>query len=94
LRTLKHRPEDADSDVTIEYLAKYSWTVGSEATVLDKLATLHERAGGFGVLVANSYDHLDCMERWRSSITKLAQDIVPKLSSLKTLVPPQALETT
>jgi len=83
LRTLKHRPEDADSDVTIEYLAKYSWTVGSEATVLDKLSTLHDRADGFGVLVANSYDHLDCMEQWRSSITTLAADIVPRLSSLK-----------
>ncbi|MDB5580107.1 MAG: Flavin-dependent oxidoreductase, luciferase family [Bradyrhizobium sp.] len=90
LKSLKHRPEDADSDVTVEYLAKYSWTVGSEATVHEKLSEIYDRADGFGVLVANSYDHLDCMEQWRSSIRVLATDIVPKLSAEKA-APPQAV---
>ena len=83
LRTLKRHPDDADSDVTIEYLAKHSWTVGSENTVLEKLSELNDKAGGFGVLVANSYDHVDCMELWRSSITRLAKNVVPKLAALE-----------
>lgn len=80
LNTLKHRVEDPDSDVTIEYLAKHSWTVGSEETVLNKLGEIYQNAGGFGVLLANSYDHLDCMEQWRSSIEALQCRIVPELT--------------
>jgi alkanesulfonate monooxygenase SsuD/methylene tetrahydromethanopterin reductase-like flavin-dependent oxidoreductase (luciferase family) len=81
LNTLKHRPDDPDSDVTIEYLVKHSWTVGSEETVLNKLGEIYDYSGGFGVLVANSYDHLDCMDQWRSSIEALCCRIVPQLPS-------------
>lgn len=80
LKTLKHDHDVPDSDVTVEYLARNSWTVGSEATVLEKLEELDDRAGGFGVLLANSYDHLDCKERWRNSIEALHNRIVPKLT--------------
>ena len=79
LGALKHNLDDPDSDVTIEYLAKYSWTVGSEATVTEKLEELYDKSGGFGVLAANSYDHLDCMTQWRSSIEALCHRIIPAL---------------
>ena len=80
LKSVKHHPDVADSDVTIEYLAKNTWTVGSEATVSEKLEELHDKAGGFGVLLANSYDHVDYMEQWRSSIVALNDRIIPKLT--------------
>ena len=80
LPILKRHPDDPDSDVTVEYLAKYSWTVGSESTVLEKLEELYDKSGGFGVLAANSYDHLDHMTQWRSSITALCHRIIPALN--------------
>ncbi len=82
LNTLKRHHDDPDSDVTVEYLAQHSWTVGSEATVTEKLEELYDRSGGFGVLVANSYDHIDCMSQWRSSIEALCHRIVPKLTEM------------
>jgi alkanesulfonate monooxygenase SsuD/methylene tetrahydromethanopterin reductase-like flavin-dependent oxidoreductase (luciferase family) len=81
LKALKHSPDVADSDVTVEYLARHCWTVGSEATVTEQLAELSDIAGGFGVLVAMSYDHLDCMDEWRWSIETLQQRIMPKLTA-------------
>ena len=79
LNALKHNIDDPDSDVTIEYLAKYSWTVGSEATVTEKLEELYDKSGGFGVLAVNSYDHIDSMTQWRQSIEALCHRIVPAL---------------
>ncbi|SLK07925.1 LLM class flavin-dependent oxidoreductase [Novosphingobium mathurense] len=77
---LKRDPSDPDSDVTVEYLAKHSWTVGSVETVKEKLEELYHRSGGYGVLCADSYDHLDSPEQWRNSISQLQNEIVPYLS--------------
>ena len=81
IKGLKHDVNDADSDVTVEYLARHCWSIGSEASVLEKLEELNYLAGGFGVLLANSYDHLDCSEQWRTSIEALHTRIVPRLTA-------------
>ena len=36
------------------------------------------KAGGFGVLLANSYDHVDYMEQWRSSIQAAGWAVRPR----------------
>lgn len=81
LDNLKHRPDVADSDVTIEYLAKNSWIVGSADTVAEKLAEMQEISGGFGVLLAYGYDHLDEKDRWRESLSALSNDVLPRLNN-------------
>ncbi len=79
IKALKHSPDVADSDVTVEYLARHAWSVGSEETVLNQIGDLNEAAGGFGVLLAMSYDHLDYMDEWRWAMNALCNRIVPKL---------------
>jgi alkanesulfonate monooxygenase SsuD/methylene tetrahydromethanopterin reductase-like flavin-dependent oxidoreductase (luciferase family) len=79
---LKHDPSVADSDVTIEYLARHSWLIGSPDTVARKIAELHEQVGGFGVLLALGFDYLDQPEAWRRSLELLATEVAPKLKGL------------
>ncbi len=79
---LKHDPEVADSDVTIEYLARTSWLIGSPETVARKIEALHEQVGGFGVLLALGFDYLDSPQAWRHSLELLAREVMPRLKRL------------
>jgi alkanesulfonate monooxygenase SsuD/methylene tetrahydromethanopterin reductase-like flavin-dependent oxidoreductase (luciferase family) len=81
LKSLKHHPDVPDSDVTVEYLIEHCWSVGSEETVLNQLGEIYDIAGGFGVLVAMSYDHLDYFDEWRWSIDTLCNSILPKIGA-------------
>jgi alkanesulfonate monooxygenase SsuD/methylene tetrahydromethanopterin reductase-like flavin-dependent oxidoreductase (luciferase family) len=45
-------PDDADSDVTLEYLVDRSWWVGSPSTVADKIGELQHTTGGRGSAAA------------------------------------------
>jgi alkanesulfonate monooxygenase SsuD/methylene tetrahydromethanopterin reductase-like flavin-dependent oxidoreductase (luciferase family) len=78
LNACKHHPDVPDSDVTVEYLAEHCWLIGSPSTVAQKLAAMVDASGGFGCLLAVSYDHLDDMTGWRESKLALAQEIMPK----------------
>ena len=80
---LKHDPSVPDSDVTIDYLAKTSWLIGSPETVARKIEALHDQVGGFGALLVLGFDYLDQSEAWRHSLELLANEVAPRLKHLK-----------
>ncbi|MEG4320464.1 MULTISPECIES: LLM class flavin-dependent oxidoreductase [unclassified Microcoleus] len=82
LSACKHHPDVADSDVTVEYLAKHCWIVGTPETVTDKIGEMLQSSGGFGTLLAISYDHLDNLQGWRESISALTTEVAPKFESV------------
>ena len=45
---LKHDPDVADSDVTVEYVVEHCMCVGNPETVEQKIADIVESSGGFG----------------------------------------------
>ena len=76
---LKADPAMPDEAITLDYLARHLWLVGSPATVADKLLTLQRASGGFGVLLATCYD-AGGAERaaWRRSLALLADEVLPR----------------
>ncbi|MBT6441356.1 MAG: LLM class flavin-dependent oxidoreductase [Alphaproteobacteria bacterium] len=80
LDTCKHHPDVADSDVTVEYMVDHNMLVGSAETVKQRLEDLVEVSGGFGTLLATSYDHIDDMDGWRESKRVLIDEIIPKFA--------------
>jgi alkanesulfonate monooxygenase SsuD/methylene tetrahydromethanopterin reductase-like flavin-dependent oxidoreductase (luciferase family) len=79
----KRDPNMPDSDVTVEYLARNSWIVGSPATVAEKLAEYYDATGGFGTLLAFGIDQAEYAGAWRDSLEALATEVMPKLHSLE-----------
>ena len=79
---LKHDPDVADSDVTVEYLARTSWLIGSPATVAEKIEQLYRKVGGFGVLLVLGFDYLDDAPAWRRSLELLSGEVLPRLAHL------------
>ena len=75
----KHHPEVPDSDVTLEYLADYVWLVGSPQTVTQKLGDMYEQTGGFGCLLALTFDQSENNEAWENSQRMLVEDVLPPL---------------
>ncbi|MEH6638247.1 MAG: LLM class flavin-dependent oxidoreductase [Porticoccaceae bacterium] len=75
---MKHDPDVADSDVTVEYLADHNWLVGSPDTVANKLADVVESSGGFGCLLTMNYDHLDHFTAWRESKQAFMNEVAPR----------------
>jgi alkanesulfonate monooxygenase SsuD/methylene tetrahydromethanopterin reductase-like flavin-dependent oxidoreductase (luciferase family) len=82
LATCKHDPNVADSDVTVEYMMEHNMCIGSPETVERKIRRIEEFSGGFGCLLMISYDHLDDMQGWRESTSRLAQEIMPKFAAV------------
>jgi len=80
---LKHDPSVPDSDVTVEYLARTSWLIGSPATVAEKIEQLYEQVGGFGVLLALAFDFLDEPGPWKRSLELLSREVLPRIAHLK-----------
>jgi alkanesulfonate monooxygenase SsuD/methylene tetrahydromethanopterin reductase-like flavin-dependent oxidoreductase (luciferase family) len=80
LDVMKHKPDVADSDVTVEYLADHNWLVGSPSTVSAKLAAIEEESGGFGCLLISAYDHLEHLDQWRQSKTAFIDEVAPKFA--------------
>ena len=79
---LKHDPAVPDSDVTIDYMARHNWIVGSPATVAEKIEAVHRQVGGFGVLLVLGFDYLEQSEAWRRSLELLANEVAPRLKHL------------
>ena len=70
-----------DSEVTPEYLVDNVFIVGSPADVAEKLDTLYEKVGGFGVLLAMGHEWHP-REKWLQSMGMLKNDVMPKLAHL------------
>ena len=78
----KHHPEVPDSDVTLEYLADYVWLVGSPATVTEKLGEMYQQTGGFGCLLALTFDQSENNERWENSQRMLVEEVLPNFPEI------------
>jgi alkanesulfonate monooxygenase SsuD/methylene tetrahydromethanopterin reductase-like flavin-dependent oxidoreductase (luciferase family) len=80
LGALKHHPDVADSDVTVEYCARHCWMIGTTESVAEQIEQMNHESGGFGVLHVMCLDHLDEMATWRDSLASLAQIVGPCVS--------------
>ena len=74
---LKTTPEMADESITLEYLADNLWLVGSPVTVAIRIAKLQQGTGGFGRLLAVSYDAMDERDAWETSLRLLMEEVLP-----------------
>lgn len=75
-------PGIAPEDLTVEYLARNFWLVGSPDTVVERATRLQEETGGFGTLVSGSYDYMDNPEPFRRSLELLGTEVAPRVRDL------------
>jgi len=81
LDMLKHDPSVPDDDVTVEYVVKNNWLVGSPETVAEKIDTLYGQVGGFGHLMFYTYDYYRDQSLFKEIIGRLSSEVLPKVSS-------------
>ena len=81
LSKFKHRDDVPDEEVTVEYLAKNTWYVGSPDTVAKKMDELYEGSGGFGTLLVTGYDYSDNFEAWKKSMRLLKEEVLPRMQN-------------
>lgn len=79
LDRFKLSPEMKDEEVTVEFLAKEFWLIGSPSTVAKKLESLYEAAGGFGTLLVNTYDYGEKNDAWYHSMRLLKEEVLPRM---------------
>lgn len=79
LTYFKHDPDMLDDAVTLEYMAKTSWLIGSPETVARKLQNLYDTVGGFGTLLMVVFDYSDAPEKWRNSMRLMVKEVLPRL---------------
>ena len=70
-----------DEEITAEYVVDNVWIVGSPDDVITKIRALNSEVGGFGVLLAMGHEWSP-YEKWLKSMTLLANEVMPELSSL------------
>jgi alkanesulfonate monooxygenase SsuD/methylene tetrahydromethanopterin reductase-like flavin-dependent oxidoreductase (luciferase family) len=81
LSLFKGEREMPDEAVTPEYLVDNVWIVGSPEDVTEKLRQMYQEVGGFGVLLAMGHEWQP-EDKWVSSMTRLAQEVMPRLADL------------
>jgi alkanesulfonate monooxygenase SsuD/methylene tetrahydromethanopterin reductase-like flavin-dependent oxidoreductase (luciferase family) len=69
-------------DVTPEWLAENKWLVGSPDTVVEKLQRDLEVSGGFGTLIAFTFDYLDNPAAYRRHLELLGTEVLPRIQNL------------
>jgi alkanesulfonate monooxygenase SsuD/methylene tetrahydromethanopterin reductase-like flavin-dependent oxidoreductase (luciferase family) len=79
---LKHAPDVADSDVSVDYCARHNWIVGSPATVTEKIEKIWHEVGGFGTLLVFGFDYKHKPEAWQHSLQLLKNEVQPRLKNL------------
>jgi alkanesulfonate monooxygenase SsuD/methylene tetrahydromethanopterin reductase-like flavin-dependent oxidoreductase (luciferase family) len=71
------------NDIPVEYLAENRWLIGSPDTVLKKLERDLEVSGGFGTLIAFTFDYLDQPEAYRRNLELLGTEVLPRIKDRK-----------
>jgi len=74
---LKSDPAMPDEALTLDDLADHLWLVGSPATVARRINDLQQAVGGFGRLLAVSYDASDERAAWERSLRLLMEEVLP-----------------
>jgi alkanesulfonate monooxygenase SsuD/methylene tetrahydromethanopterin reductase-like flavin-dependent oxidoreductase (luciferase family) len=81
LKMLKGEFELDDDAVTLEYLIDKIWIVGDVEEVTCKLHQLYDEVGGFGTLLVMGHEWTP-REKWRRSMTLMADEVIPRLEKL------------
>lgn len=71
------------SEVPIEFLAKEKWLVGTPDTILKKLERDVEVSGGFGTIIAFTYDYMDRPEAYKRNFELLQAEVLPAIKGMK-----------
>jgi alkanesulfonate monooxygenase SsuD/methylene tetrahydromethanopterin reductase-like flavin-dependent oxidoreductase (luciferase family) len=79
LRNLLPDPDVPIEDVTLDYLADNLWLIGSPDTVVAKLDRQFEATGGWGTLLAYTFDYIDNPEPFRRSLELFAREVAPRV---------------
>lgn len=66
---------------SLEELATKHWLVGSPETVASRLLELQQQVGGFGVLLAFSYDFIENFGAWDRSLRLLSESVIPAVNA-------------
>ena len=80
---LKHAPEVADSDVTVDYCAQHNWLIGSPKTVAEKLEKVYHEVGGFGQLLVFGFDYVENPQAWHNSLKLIMEEVKPRVAHLQ-----------
>ena len=76
LYVMKERPDQADDEITVEYVMRKLCIIGGVATCIKRLRALQDTTGGFGTLLMIAHDW-DDRARWQRSLELLAGEVVP-----------------
>jgi len=87
----KEDPNVPDEAITLEYLVRNNFLVGSPDTVERRLREQYEKAGGFGTLLLFCFDYADDPEPWMKSMRLLAEVVMPRVADLEPEAPRAAL---
>ena len=82
LDILKVDPEMPDEEVTLEYMVDNIWMIGSPADVEEKIRSIYDQVGGFGVLMSMHHDWIP-KDKWLRSTRLLAEEVLPMLDDLR-----------
>jgi alkanesulfonate monooxygenase SsuD/methylene tetrahydromethanopterin reductase-like flavin-dependent oxidoreductase (luciferase family) len=66
-------------EITLDYLADNLWLVGSPDTVVARLEQQFEATGGWGTLLAYTFDYIDDPEPFRRSLELFAREVAPRV---------------
>jgi alkanesulfonate monooxygenase SsuD/methylene tetrahydromethanopterin reductase-like flavin-dependent oxidoreductase (luciferase family) len=80
---LKRDPAMPDEALDVEYLADNLWLVGSPTTVARRIRDLQSWTGGFGYLLAVSYDAAEERKAWERSLRLLTEEVLPACRPLE-----------
>jgi len=69
-------------DVSVEYLAENKWLIGSPDTVVEKLQRDIDASGGFGTIIAFTYDYMDQPEKYRHNPELIGTEVLPRIKDL------------
>lgn len=76
--------------LSLEYFAENHWLIGSPDTVVKKLERDIEVSGGFGTVIAFTFDYLDQPEAYRRNLELLGTEVLPRIKDIKHTTEPLA----
>lgn len=78
LGVLKSRPDQSDSEITVDTFIDKRTIFGSPKTVADRLIALRKEVGPFGTLLLTAVDWAGPNAAWeRESLSRIAQEVMP-----------------
>jgi len=67
-----------DEEVTIDYMMKNLWIVGSPEDVTSQIKELYDYVGGFGILLVMGHEWKP-LDKWQKSLKLLKEEVIPNI---------------